>query len=160
MKNLQFLFNFGETLPKVPINELVNWWKFGQDWTKIREFLLIANFDASLIFHKSVYKKTNYLKSISIFDCVSVGLSFYLTWERTQNWYVRITPRSFFCSHSVTETGIVFWPFFATISSTIHIDFVWFSNHVFWTVRSLGTAQRVESAWNNEAASNEKSSTV
>ena len=44
MKNLQFLFNFGETLPKVPINELVNWSKFGQDWTKIVEFLLIAHF--------------------------------------------------------------------------------------------------------------------
>ena len=51
MKNLQFLFNFDETLPKVPINEVVNWSKFGQDWTKIVEFSLIANFDASLIFY-------------------------------------------------------------------------------------------------------------
>ena len=54
MKNLQFLFNFDETLPKVPINEVVNWSKFGQDWTKIVEFSLIANFDASLIFYESV----------------------------------------------------------------------------------------------------------
>ena len=42
---------------------------------------------------------------------------------------VQIT-QVFFCSHSVTEVGIVFsLHFFATIS-TIHIDFVWFSNHV------------------------------
>ena len=54
MKNLQFLFNSDETLPKIPINELVNWANFGQDWTKIVEFLLIANFDASLIFYESV----------------------------------------------------------------------------------------------------------
>ena len=54
MKNLQFLFNFDETLPNDPINELVNWSKFGQDWTKIVEFSLIANFDASLIFYESV----------------------------------------------------------------------------------------------------------
>ena len=54
MKNLQFLFNFGETLPKVPISELVNWSKFGQNWTKIADFSLIANFEASLIFYESV----------------------------------------------------------------------------------------------------------
>ena len=54
MKKLQFLFNFHETLPKVPINEVVNWTKFGHDWTKRVEFSLIANFDASLIFYESV----------------------------------------------------------------------------------------------------------
>ena len=56
MKNLQFLFNFDETFPKGPINELVDWSKFGQDWTKIVEFSLIANFDASLILYESVSK--------------------------------------------------------------------------------------------------------
>ena len=59
-EKFKFLFNFGETLPKVPINELVNWWKFGQDWTKIVEFLLIANFDASLISYKSVSKSQSW----------------------------------------------------------------------------------------------------
>ena len=56
MKNLQFWFNFDETLSIVPINEVVNWSKFGQDWTKIVEFSLIANFDASLILYESVSK--------------------------------------------------------------------------------------------------------
>ena len=64
MKNLQFLFNFGETLPKVPINELVNWSKFGQNWTKIVEFTLIVNFDASLIFYESVFRLDLYLGEI------------------------------------------------------------------------------------------------
>ena len=46
------------------------------------------------------------------------------------NGFNRSNHPSFFCSHSVTEVGIVFsLHFFATIS-TIHIDFVWFSNHV------------------------------
>ena len=61
MKNLQFLINFDETLPKGPINEIVNWSKFGQDWTKIVEFSLIANFDASLIFYESVSTKISFL---------------------------------------------------------------------------------------------------
>ena len=61
MKNLQFLFNFDETLPKVPINEVVNWTKYGQDWIKIVDFSLIANFEASLIFYESV---SNYLTLI------------------------------------------------------------------------------------------------
>ena len=56
MTNLQFLFNCGETLPKVSINELVNWSKFGQDWTKIMEVLLMANFNVSLIFYESVFR--------------------------------------------------------------------------------------------------------
>ena len=50
MKNLQFWSNFDETLSIVPINEVVNWTKFGQDWTKIVDLSLIANFEASLIF--------------------------------------------------------------------------------------------------------------
>ena len=54
MKNLQFLFNFDETSPKGPINELVNWSKFGKYWTKIVGFSLIVNSDASLILYESV----------------------------------------------------------------------------------------------------------
>ena len=54
MKNLQFLSNFDETLPKVPINEVVNWTKFDENWTKIVEFSLIVTFNASLIFYESV----------------------------------------------------------------------------------------------------------
>ena len=54
MKNLQFWSNFDETLSNVPKNEVVNWTKFGQDWTKIVDFSLIANFEASLIFYESV----------------------------------------------------------------------------------------------------------
>ena len=54
MKNLQFLSNFDQTLSKGPINEIVNWTTFGQDWTKIVDFSLIANFEASLIFYASV----------------------------------------------------------------------------------------------------------
>ena len=38
MKNLQFWFNFDETLSIVPKNEAVNWTKYGQDWTKIVDF--------------------------------------------------------------------------------------------------------------------------
>ena len=54
MKNLQFLSNFHETLSKDHINEIVNWTKFGQDWIKIVDFLLIANFEASTILYASV----------------------------------------------------------------------------------------------------------
>ena len=58
MKNLQFWSNFDETLSIVPINEVVNWTKFGQDWIKIVDFSLTANFEASLIFYESVFSKT------------------------------------------------------------------------------------------------------
>ena len=54
MKNLQFLLNFDETLSKDLINEAVNLTKFGQDWIKIVDFLLIANFDASPVFYATV----------------------------------------------------------------------------------------------------------
>ena len=36
------------------MNEIVNWAKFGQDWIKIMDFLLIANFEASQIFYETV----------------------------------------------------------------------------------------------------------
>ena len=60
MKNLQFLFNFDETLSKSPKIEIVNWTKFGQDWTKIVDFSLIANFEACLIFYASVFMYSLY----------------------------------------------------------------------------------------------------
>ena len=69
MKNLQFWSNFDETLSNVPKNEVVNWTKFGQDWTKIVDFSLIANFEASLIFmHQSkvssIFSFTIYLHEV------------------------------------------------------------------------------------------------
>ena len=56
MNTLQFWTNFDETLSIVPKNEVVNWIKFGEDWIKIVDFSLIANFEASLIFYGSVSK--------------------------------------------------------------------------------------------------------
>ena len=56
MENLQIWSNFDKTLSIVPTNEVLNWLKFGQNWTKIVEFSLIANFDASLILYQSVSK--------------------------------------------------------------------------------------------------------
>ena len=54
VKNPQFWSNFDETLSLGPINEIVNWAKFGQDWIKIMDFLLIAYFEAGQIFYETV----------------------------------------------------------------------------------------------------------
>ena len=50
MKNLQFLIYHAETLSTLLIHEMVIVTKFHNNWTKIVDFSLIANFKASSIF--------------------------------------------------------------------------------------------------------------
>ena len=54
MKNPQFLLKSYETLPKGPPHQYVQLTKFHKIWSKIVDFLLIANFEASLRFYWSV----------------------------------------------------------------------------------------------------------
>ena len=51
MKNAQFLLKSHETLPKGPPHQYVQLTKFHKIWSKIVDFLLIANFEASLRFY-------------------------------------------------------------------------------------------------------------
>ena len=50
MKNAQFLSNLAHTLLILPTSELVIFTKFHENWSKIEDFLLMAHFQASVIF--------------------------------------------------------------------------------------------------------------
>ena len=114
MKNLQFLSNFHETLSKDHINEIVNWTKFGQDWIKIVDFLLIANFEASTVLYASVSKKKHYFCSYQFLQIRLQHLFHVSTWfcPRNIRTIVMSTCWFFWCFIPCINDGEWDWPFF------------------------------------------------
>ena len=102
IKNLQFLTNFDETLPKCSPHESIILTKFRQNWTKIEDFLLIAQLVQNHLF---------------ILDCLQlVKLQSFkpTSFSRQQNLLILLSRLPTFSDEAFTTCSCLYVKFLST----------------------------------------------